>query len=201
MISQQLERQLVSSGHAVEVFAFGVSGSGPVREVEVLEQTALLVSPDLVIFAFLAANDVRNSHPELEQALRQRLHFGLNRSTAYKVMRYFRLRFSFDMLWRADRLLNRLRYFGQPTVDQLVYVSEPYDENWVEAWRHVQSAVLEDARSVPGERLQVRGGIGDHVRPARSVCESQRRRGCGRRSAAGFVAQPGRYRFVGLHGS
>lgn len=65
-----LERQLAanweSHGRRVEVISMGVSGWGTAQECLALEHYGLGYSPDLVLLAFFAGNDLRNNSRQLE---------------------------------------------------------------------------------------------------------------------------------------
>ncbi len=61
------ERGELFRGRSVEVLNFGISGAGTLKEKLILEKKAMPYTPDMVILAFFAGNDVRNNSCELER--------------------------------------------------------------------------------------------------------------------------------------
>ncbi len=53
-------------GPQVEVLSLGIPGAGTATAIEAVQQVGLELKPDLVILAFLLANDVFNNHPGLD---------------------------------------------------------------------------------------------------------------------------------------
>lgn len=64
-----LEEQLnhfATHDHPIEVLGFGVSGWGTTNQLQALRHHVWQFEPDIVLLAFLAANDVRNNDRRLE---------------------------------------------------------------------------------------------------------------------------------------
>lgn len=65
-LEHRLNRCKAFEGKAVEVLSFGTSSYGTAQELIVFREIASKYSPDLVLLAFFAGNDVRNNSRELE---------------------------------------------------------------------------------------------------------------------------------------
>ena len=134
-VSRRLELALAGLGRPLDVVALGASGTGPVQQTVILERTGWRLAPDLVVALVLVANDVRNSSPALERQVTEEHGFRLNKTGVYHVIRFYRLRWPGYLLWRAERLLTAWGRHGRPKLDSLVYLTEPADVDWSEAWR------------------------------------------------------------------
>lgn len=156
-VHHRLGIELTRAGSPTEVLGFGCSGIGPVQELELLRGEVLGFKPDLVLLAFLPSNDVRDSHPELRRRIEAETRFVLNRGPAYVLARYLRLGLAGWALWQADRTIARVRRGAHPSTDSLVYLSQPADAVWTEAWHRVDDALLEmrDQASTSGARFGV----------------------------------------------
>jgi hypothetical protein len=58
---KRLEAMLNQQGKKVEVLGFGMSGFDAAQAFETLRHHAMLYDPDLIIFSFVSANDIRDS--------------------------------------------------------------------------------------------------------------------------------------------
>lgn len=152
IVGRRLESNLEGLGISVEVFSFGVSGTGPVQQEEIVEELGWRLHPSLVTACILTANDVRNSSRELERRAQAEYGFRLDRTGAYRLARFYGLRWPGYLLWRADRLLSDWRRQGRPPIDSLVYLGKPADTCWEEAWTSMFAALDEMA-----EQAEVRG--------------------------------------------
>jgi len=66
-LGRRLDRWLdASRGHDVEVLSLGVPGAGTATALQLYDQHAAALEPDLVVLAFLVSNDVFNNHPGLD---------------------------------------------------------------------------------------------------------------------------------------
>jgi hypothetical protein len=145
IVGRRLESILEGSGRPVEVFSFGVSGTGPVQQEKILEELGWKLHPELVIAFVLTANDIRNSSRELERRAQTEYGFRLDRTGVYRLARFYGLRWPGYLLWRTDRLLADWRRRGQPPLDSLVYLSKPADTTWEDAWTSMFAALDEMA--------------------------------------------------------
>ncbi len=152
IVGRRLESILEGSGRSVEVFSFGVSGTGPVQQEKILEEVGWKLHPDLVIACVLTANDVRNSSTELERRAQAEYGFRLDRTGVYRLSRFYGLRWPGYLLWRADRLLADWRHRGRPPLDSLVYLRRPAGTTWEDAWSSMFAALDEMA-----EQTEVKG--------------------------------------------
>jgi hypothetical protein len=140
-VHKQLQSRLSASGDSVEVIGLGHSGHGTKDEAETLASLGFPFQPDLVLLAFLPANDVRDSDPELKQRADEESGFRLGQSRTYYLLRYYRLRFPGHLLWWADRRLADRRRAGRPPLDNYVFTTRPAEAAWARAWLAVESAV------------------------------------------------------------
>ncbi len=67
VLQQQLQDCAALNGKRIEVLNFGVHGYGTAQELQMLRHYAWDYSPDLVLLAFFAGNDVQNNSRELQQ--------------------------------------------------------------------------------------------------------------------------------------
>jgi hypothetical protein len=66
-VGRRLDRWLdAKRGHDVEVLSLGVPGAGTATALQLYDQHAVDLEPDLVVLAFLVSNDVFNNHPGLD---------------------------------------------------------------------------------------------------------------------------------------
>lgn len=68
VLEEQLQQCLPAGYQGIEVINFGVSGYGTAQELQMLRHYVHEYEPDLVLLAFLSANDIRNNSRALEPA-------------------------------------------------------------------------------------------------------------------------------------
>jgi hypothetical protein len=66
LLEKQLQACTFQPGKQIDVINLGTSGFGTGQELRALQTRGLAYSPDLVVLAFFAGNDVRNNSRELE---------------------------------------------------------------------------------------------------------------------------------------
>ncbi len=138
-----------------DVLSMGVPGAGTATELGVLDKYALPRSPDLVILAFLVANDVLNNHPLLEDRT-DKPFYALD---AGKLVKTDAMVLDSGWLFRVSHLYRRLardseerrvserkiaRGGGIP-IDLHVHNPAP-DPTWQQAWTVTQALIAEIAR-------------------------------------------------------
>jgi hypothetical protein len=136
-----IEAQLNTRGLRVEVIALGRASVGTVQELETLKEVGLSYSPDLVILAFLAANDVRDNSPILNER-----YFQANTSlTPPGLKKFFRARF--DLAYFAADMIDRFYTSQKDPIPFDFQVFDPdkfeSDPEWQEAWEITFEAILQ----------------------------------------------------------
>lgn len=143
----------------IEVLNFGISGYGTAQELQMLRHYVWQYDPDLVLLAFLSANDVRNNSRQLEPA-RQRPFFTLQDdrlvlddsfrddpervrfedSTWLQFKDWLIRRFELCALiyrWRHREETRQTRdrqELAERGLSDRIYLSTPPDETWRDAW-------------------------------------------------------------------
>ena len=162
VMEREMAPAMAKEGRTVEVINFGRGGYGIAQELLTLRHRVWSFSPDLVILAFFAGNDVRNNSRLLNREDRipyfvhgegglvlddsflawYRSRQGPLAELYYSLLNYSRVLQAFKAgryaLARYEMLLQRrdlARSSGLDEfgLDSIVY-REPRDENWKEAW-------------------------------------------------------------------
>lgn len=161
-----LERELRScpalAGREVDVLNFGLAGAGTATEYLMLEDRVWKYAPDLVLLAFLTANDIADNSRALKGAgrapyfvldggrlvlepefleRRQRLRTGLYERARYALAARSRTLQLWDEAWRrvgtlgntASRPVDQAAG-PEPGLAHAIYTA-PTDTAWIEAWR------------------------------------------------------------------
>ena len=198
-----LERRLAGCpalrGRRVEVLNFGVDGYGTTQELITLRKQAIAYSPDVVVLAFFAGNDIRNNSVTLEgDQCRPFVSVGANGglvpSGPLLNSRLFRLwcmtRFNsrdgsipelFENAWRILRSGEQTPTAEHPEEVALNYsiYHPPPDAAWKDAWRVTDAligATGEEAQRDHARLLVVTLDTGIQVWPDPKVRASFTRR-------------------------
>lgn len=132
---RRLERLLQERDGTVEVIAMANSGWSQEQELKALVKAGLRYRPDLVLVEFLAGNDVRTNHPELERMANDQAYRSTKARTWFIWALDRGLLFPAFLFDRTDLALRQISGEQGP-IDSDVYRAEPRTdpELWSRAW-------------------------------------------------------------------
>ncbi|MFH2203856.1 MAG: SGNH/GDSL hydrolase family protein [Elusimicrobiota bacterium] len=166
------------SGRKVEVLNFGVSGYGTAQEWITLQKHAWRYSPDIVVLAFAAGNDVRNNSRQLDgdpvrpfylyrdgklvldESFREHSRFRRGTSGIRPVLGRWRNRLRLlQVLFRIKdvvRVRREVRSAAETAAERPAFepgldaavFAPPQDEAWREAWRVTEGIIAAMNREV-----------------------------------------------------
>ena len=176
LLEKQLQGCAFQPGKQIDVINLGTSGFGTGQELRALQTRGLAYSPDLVLLAFFAGNDVRNNSRDLETDKLRPFYF-LDDAGALRLDDSFAASAEFQR--RSSRLRNlgkeaskylrtlQLVYYvkdlleartagersagdrqgvSEPGLDDQVF-SAPQSEQWRSAWRVTERLIAEVKRT------------------------------------------------------
>ncbi len=168
LLQQKLQHKAQLLGKKIEVINFGCSGYGTARELIMLQQRVWKYSPDLVLLAFLTANDIRDNSKALnkidyipyyyfDKDKELRLDQSFLQSGAYLNRSGLAARFFYETInnIRLLQLLNDIRRISissfatdrndkqtEAGLDDLIYMP-PQSPDWEDAWNVTEALILE----------------------------------------------------------
>lgn len=189
IMQEELKSCLPDEFQNIEVLNFGVSGYGTAQELQMLRHEVWQYEPDLVLLAFLSANDIRNNSPDLEPT-RQRpfftleddrlvlddsflqdpvtLRFENSKWLQFKdwLIRHFEI-CALIYRWRhqgEEQEILKEQYQIEQGLSGNIYMDPPPDEVWSEAWNITERLIEQmhrevSEREVPFVVLSVTSGV------------------------------------------
>lgn len=152
-LERELARRTERHGPHVEVLGFGVSGWGTAQQLQALRTHVWQYEPDVVLLAFLSANDVRNNSAALEPD-RNRPFFRLHGSEL-----------QLDTRFREQLVHPRTRWerAKEALVDtsRVVYVARAAWRDWKAHGTVARQAEALEAGRRPGQAVGREAGLDD----------------------------------------
>ena len=176
LLEKKLQACAFQPGKQIDVINLGTSGFGTGQELRALQTRGLVYSPDLVLLAFFAGNDVRNNSRELETEKLKPFYIlddtgGLRLDDSFAASAEFQRRNSrvrnfgkeaskylrtlqlvyyvkdlFDARAAGQRDAGDRQEVIEPGLDDQVF-STPQSEQWQSAWRVTERLIVEVKRT------------------------------------------------------